>query len=654
MQPGITGATLCLAALLCAAALCGCDNNPNPAPLAKVRADGTPWRVRYAGLPEDPRSLDPQVSYDQLSRRILEPVQECLLEYHPFKTDPYEVVPCLLDEMPAHAANADGTVTYVCKLKRGIFFHDDPCFPGEKGRELTAADAVFAFKRIADPKVECPVVAALAEYLPGLGEAYAAAQKRGTFDYSQSIRGVEQLDSHTFSLRLAKPYPQIIYWLAMHVTAPVAREAVEYYDGKAHDGATRDLFKFHPVGTGPFRIAEWKRTQRFRLVRNDRYSTTRFPGGGWEPGRESFLRPLAGSALPLVDEVQMAIFREAIPVFLLTRQGYLDGMGVGKDAFGSMMTASRRLAPKYTERGMTLHKDTDASTFFLSFNMQDPLIGGNKKLRQALASAFDRQSYIDIFANGVPVVAEQLVPPGIYGHQRDFKNPFGFNMERARRLIAEAGYPNGRDPKTGQPLQITMDTTADSSDARQMAEYEQRQFEQLGIRVKIIENNFARMLEKEDHGDFQIASGTGWGADYPDPENFLFLFNSGNFPPSGKNISRYKNDEFDRLFAGMATMENSPERMEIVSRMNALLAGDVPVLLTFHRASFAVTQPWAPRVCSNPMLEGGIKYAMVDPAMRERKQREWNKPVRWPAFAALGLVLAGGIYGAIWNRRRNV
>ncbi len=647
-RPLLVAAAWCGVFLL--GSLSGCSNNPHPAPLQEKREDGSPWKVRYSALPEDPRSLDPQVSYDTVGRRILEPVVECLLEYHPFKTDPYELVPCLLKSLPKAEPREGGGMVYRCELKQGIFFHDDPCFPGGRGRELVAEDVQLAFLRIADPKVECPVLSTLQDYIEGLAEAYKQAKETGALDYSKPISGVKLTGRFTFEIHLKEPYPQLLYWLAMHFTSPVAREALEYYDGKTHDGVARDLFRFHPVATGPFRIAEWKRNTRIRLQRNPNYRTTSFPESGWGAEQEGLLRPLAGRALPLVDEACITIFRESIPIFLLFRQGYLDAMGVGKDAFSSLITPSRTLSEKYRERGVQLHRDTEPSTFFMCFNMEDPVLGPNKKLRQALSAAFNTREFLEVFFNGVPIVAEQLLPPGIAGHERDFRNPYGFNLEKAKALLAEAGYPGGRD-KSGKPLEITLDTNANSADERLMAEFEQRQFEQIGLKVRVVENPFARLLEKLDQGGFQIAAGSGWGADYPDPENFFFLYYSKNLPPAGKNNSRYKNPEFDRLFERMATMENCPEREEIARKMNAILSEDVPHLLTMHRSVFGLTHKWAPRVQSNPMLEGGIKYAVLEDAVREEARAGWNAKALWPLGLAGVLAAAAGVFARRISRR---
>ena len=618
--------------LLVAALMCGCDTDPNPVALRQHRPDGSPWLVRYTYQPDAPRSLDPQEAYDQMSRRVLEPVYDCLLEYDPFKTDPYELIPCMLDAMPLKEEHPEGKVTYLCRLKRGIVFHDDACFPGGKGREVVAADVRYSWQRIADPKTECPVLSSLWDYVEGLKEAYETARKNGSrFDYSAPFPGVEVVDSHTFKVHLLKNYPQIIYWMAMHFACPVAREAVEYYDGEKHtDGGRtvrRDRFKWHPVGTGPFRYVQElsDHDQNFRLARNERYTTTRFPSGGWPPARDAVCRPLAGLPLPIVDEVQIRVLREPIPAWLLTKQGYLDQFGVNKDSFSSVVTATNELSPELAARGMRLEKDVDVSTFFTSINMEDPLLAGNKKLRQALACSLDAATENEIFFNGVREVAQQILPPGMPGFRKDYRNPRGFDLEKARRLIAEAGFPDGIDPKTGRPLQLTMETSASASDERQLTEFEQKCYERLGVTVSVSENTFAKMIEKEDKGNFQLASGTGWGADYPDPENFMMLYYSRNTPPHGKNVSRYQSAEFDRMYEQMATMENSPERLEIVHKLVDLLNDDCPSILTNHKAFYSLVLPWAPRTHNNMMLEGGLKYQWVNPALREKLRAEWNR-----------------------------
>lgn len=639
--------------LLVLMAVAGCSNNPHPAPLRAARPDGTPWRVAYRALPDDPRTLDPQVSYDMLGHAVISLLYESPLQYHPFKTDPYELQPCLLAEMPRRVKHPDGTETYHFRLKSGIYFHDDPCFTatGGKGREVTADDLAYVFKRIADPKVECPVLSTLQEYVMGLGSAYEAARTSGRFDYAQPLKGIEVVDRYAFRLHLSKAYPQILYWLAMPFAAPVPREAVDYYDGKPHDGPVRPLFRFHPVGTGPFRVAEWRRNRLIRLARHERYAATVFPSEGWPHEAVARFGPMAGQALPFLDEIQFAIIREGSPRWLLFRQGYLDGAGVSKDVFSSVLTASQELTATYRARGVRLYRDAEPSTFYLVFNMEDPVVGPNRKLRQAISSAYDEDLDNDIFSNGTDLNAQQLLPPGVFGFQRDFHNPYKqHDLALARKRMAEAGFPEGRDAKTGQPLQLTLDVTADSPESRQHVEFQKGQIEQLGIRIKVVENNWAQQQEKVDVGHFQVVM-YGWHADYPDPENFFFLFHSPNKPPRGSNHARYSNPEFDRLFSRMSTMDNTPERLELIRRLNGMLVEDCPCVFLNHPVYFTLNQPWCPRVSSNSLLAGGLKYVNIDVKLREERRREWNRAPAWPLWAGAAIGIGLLAYGVYWNRR---
>ena len=348
------------------------------------------------------------------------------------KTDPYEIVPLLLQQMPERVSNADGTVTYLCRLQQGILYHDDPCFPNGRGREVVAADVQFAFQRLCDPALASPIFGTLAEYVAGMNEAAEAAKTKGRFDYDQmKVRGIELVDAHSFKIHLLKPYPQILYWLAMHFTTPVAREAVEYYDGKEHpDGpngksVVRPLFSFHPVGNGPFKIVEWVRGQRFRFIRNESYRTAVFPSDGWPPEREAVNRPLAGHSLPLVDEVQMTIFREILPIWLLGRQGYLDRVGVMKDAVNTAITASRELTPKYAARGMKLERALEVSTFFLVLNM-----AVRSDFAKQIARIFSSAALFGRFEQGAPT-AEREIDSRL---EELIGNQFGFKRIRMVRV----------------------------------------------------------------------------------------------------------------------------------------------------------------------------------------------------------------------------
>ncbi len=637
--------------------LAGCDNNPHPAPYHKTRPDGSPWAVRYMGLPADPKSFDPQFVYTTIDQQILEPVYDKLLEYDPRKTDPITLRAAMLEEMPKKEVQPDGTVSYLCRLKRDIHYHDDPCFErtGGKGREVVVADVHYALQRIADPKVESPFFAPLEQRIIGLHETREMGMKTGKFDYATPVSGFEQIDSHTFRLHLKGPYPQILYWLGMHTMSPVAREAVEYYDGQMHDGKLRPSFRFYAVGHGPFRMREYIPRRAIRYERFEGYHTDTFPTEGFPPERAEVCKKYAGKPLPLFDELFIMIVPELIPGFVLGRQGFLDSITATKDAFPSVVTPDRQLQPKYKARGMTLERIGFPSTFYYCFNMNDPVVGKNVKLRKALASACDMRAYVEIFYSGVAPVSNQLVPRGIYGYNPDYVDPNAFDLEKAKRLLAEAGYPGGRDAKTGEQLVITVNDAVEGTEMRQRAEYEQRMFERLGIKIKIAESTFARVIERLETGDFQLSSGSGWAADYPDPENFFMLFYSKNMPREGSNHCRYSRPEFDRAFEQMSTMDNGPERLALIEKMNAMLAEDCPVIWQFDKVTFLAAQPWAAWTHNSRMIEySNNKYHQVDPVLREKLRAEWNRQPIWPLFALGGLLIGGLGYAVRWNRRNHV
>jgi oligopeptide transport system substrate-binding protein len=639
------------AAISVALAMAACDNNPHPAPLREKDDDGSPWVVRYQAMRTDPRSFDPQYTYDQMSRKAIEAVYDTLLEYHPLKTDPYELIPCMLAEMPVRE---EGGLAYSFRMKEGIHFHDDPCFPDGKGREVVAEDVQFVFQRIADPEVLSPFLSVFEESIAGIAEANAAAKENGgKFDYQKHrVSGIEVLDRYRFRLRMKKDYPQILYWLAFQCTAPTAREAVAYYDGREHDGVRREDFrKFASVGTGPFRIVQYTPRSHVRLERVKGYKTSVFPSDGAPPEKAEWLKQFAGKSLPFIDEIQMSVIGENIPRFVLFRQGYLDGISVDKDAYNAMVSPMRTVSAEYAARDTVLEPDFELSTFWLAFNMDDPVVGKNKKLRQAIAHSFDSARYSEIFYSGVAPVATQLLPPGIFGYEKGRPARYPFDLEKSRRLLAEAGYPGGRDP-SGKQLEITLASPTDSSEYRQRAEFLQMAVEKLGIKVPVNGVTFARMQDIEDRGDFQFVE-AGWGADYPDPENYFMLLYSKNIPPVGKNYYRYRNPEFDDIFERMTVTPNGPERLALIRKLNEIVDEDIPLATTFNKAFYGAVQPWAKRTHNNLMLEteGGVKYLQTDVAERARRQREWNRPVLWPAYG-LGVLAIAAIAAFIRALRR--
>jgi ABC-type oligopeptide transport system substrate-binding subunit len=304
------------------------------------------------------------------------------------------------------------------------------------------------------------------------------------------------------------------------------------------------------------------------------------------------------------------------------------------------------------DKAITLSTSVAATIYYFGFNMKDPVVGGAseraRKLRQAISIAVDMEEYLAIFANGRGVVAHSPLPPGIFGRR---EGEGGINpvthawkggeamrrpIEDARRLLAEAGYPGGRDAKTGQPLVLYFDTTSRGPGDKARTDWWRRQFEKLAIQLEVRETDWNRFQEKIRKGTQQVY-GLGWNADYPDPENFLFLLHGpqARADGAGANSSNYASPEFDRLFERMKNMPDTPERQKIIDRMVDIAQRDAPWIFGFHPKDYSLRHGWLHNAKPNDMAGNTLQYLRLDVAQRSARRAEWNRPVLWP----LGLIL---------------
>ena len=665
-----SGARFFAAAGWLAAALAygGCSNNPYPG------ADGE-LKIRYSALPGPPKTLDPAVSYSALEHKITANVWETLVEYHYLKR-PYELMPGQAQQVPEPEVLPDGRVRYRFDLRDGMQFQSDPAFAhfmeGRDTREVEAADVAFELMRLADPAVTSPISATLGakiEDFSAFGERLMALREdeEGFLELrideqylrAQGIAGVRADGRLGLEITLVEPYPQILYWFAMPFTSPVPWEAVAYYDGE--DG--RDFFRDHPVGAGPFRIASYEKEFRIVLERNPnwygiQHPEWRAPGGTYPsegaPGdREAGLLDPAyvGKPLPFLDRIEYRIEKETIPTFNKFLQGYYDASGVIRESFDKMIDEGR-LSGEMAERGMKLEKAVDPDIMYLGFNMNDPVVGApagerGRKLRQAMSLAIDTVEFARIFANGRGVPAQSPLPPGIFGYEADYVNPFRQpDLDRARVLLAQAGYPEGIDPETDKPLHLSFDLGDTSTRTRITYKFFTDAWSRLGLDVELAATNYNQFREKVKQGAYQIFT-WGWIADYPDPENFYFLL-SGPMAQSksgGPNTANFVDPHFDELFAAMKDRENDPQRLELIRQMRGIVERESPWIELYHRESYALYHAWMRNVKPAGLSYPAAKYQDIDASERSELRLAWNDPVVWPAYAlavtAVVLVVPG-------------
>ena len=543
------------------ALLPGCGESPEAA------ADGIPTlRLTTTRL----RGFDPANAADESSIRATGLVYEGLLQYA-YWDRPYRVEPLLAAAMPA--VSEDGKIWRI-PLRKGIYFSDDPCFAasGGKGRELVAQDVVYSILRIADTKVGSGGYWTFRGKIAGLDEFREASRAETPTDYGRAVEGLRAAGPYDLEIRLTEPYPQLPWVLAMPYAFVVPREAVEFYGRE---------FVNHPVGTGPYVLASARQNYRYEYRANPKWAET----GRVETMPAAAPTPDAGKPLPLTPRIVSSVVGDPSTAWLMFMAGKLDLTDVSRDQWDSIITPDKELRPELAAQGIELSKSPQMSVAYVAFNMDDPVVGPNRKLRQALSCAFDFQAWLE-FQNGRVVKPNGPIPPGVAG-PTETPPPYDFDLERAKRLLAAAGYPDGKDPATGRRLKLTLEIgSADNPEARQSAELLANFMERIGVVLEPSYNNWPAFLQKIERRQAQMFSVT-WLGDYPDAQNFLQLFASENASP-GPNRSNYRSAEFDRLYRQMIALPESPEREALCREATAVVMEDCPWILTAHPMAFSV------------------------------------------------------------------
>ena len=582
---------------------------------------------------------------------------------------------------PAFALNDDGTPRYA-DLDRDALRAIETIadFQQTGTRELIADDFLYEIKRLAHPRLHSPVFGMMAAHIVGLkelGEVLQAEAKKlpagAWIDLDRfALKGVTVVDRYTLRITLIGKYPQFVYWLAMPFFAPVPREVDRFYaqPGMADKNLTLD---WYPVGTGPYMLTENNPNSRMVLERNPNFHGETYPCAG-EPGdRQAGLLADCGKPLPLIDKVVFSREKESIPYWNKFLQGYYDASGIASDSFDQAVRfgvgGDVALTDEMQAKGIRLLTSVRASNFYLGFNMLDPVVGGmtpaDRKLRQALSIAVDQEEFISIFMNGRGIAAMNPLPPGIFGHLDGEAgiNPVVYDwvdgqarrkpVEVARKLLAEAGWPNGRHQKTGEPLVLYLDTTSGGMGDKSRLDWFSRQFAKLGIQLVVRSTDFNRFQEKIRKGAVQLYF-LGWNADYPDPENFFFLLlgSEGKVAKMGENASNYANAEFDRLFAQMKDLDNGPQRQALIDQMNRIVQHDAPWIFCFYPKSYTLAHSWLHNRKPTDVGHNGLKYQRIDAAERERRRAEWNEPVLWPLAFVVVALAALAVPALLGYRRR--
>ncbi len=569
-------------------------------------------------------------------------------------------------------------------------------FPKTGTRELTAEDYVYEIKRLAHPRVVSPIYGHMTDYIVGLKELgdllkrdnnalMAGHQKtHGASDRGYpwidlrgyDLSGVKAVDRYTYRVRIKGKYPQFVFWLAMPFFGPIPWEADRFYSQRGMNDGRNLTLDWYPVGTGAYMLAENDPNSRMVLQANPNFRGELYPSEG-EPGdAKAGLLADAGKRVPFVERIVFTREKESVPLWNKFLQGYFDSAGIGSDNFDQAVRVNvegdAALTSEMERRGIRLRTSVAPTTFYLAFNFNDAVVGGKgddrmreraRKLRQAVSIAIDWEEFISIFANGRGIAGMGPLPPGIFGYREDAQgyNPVVYDwvdgkpkrkpIEAARKLLAEAGYPDGREAKTGQPLVLYLDTTERGPDDAARLNWYRRQFAKIDVQLEVRSTDWNRFQEKVRSGNTQMFF-LGWNADYPDPENFMFLLYGPNGSQDGENKARYASPAFDRLFDQMKNMESGPRRQAIIDQMVKIARDDAPWVWGFHPKDYVLSHAWVKNSKPNKMARNSPKYIRIEPELRERWREEWNRPVVWPLGAILTVLLLGSAPAYISYRRR--
>ena len=552
-------------------------------------AQGEAKRVLRYAFPIAETGFDTVQLSDLYSRTVTANIFDGLYRYdhlaRPFKIKPNTAV-----GMPE--VSPDFRV-WTVKIQPGIYFADDPAFNGKK-RELVAEDYVYAMKRFFDPRWKAPNFAGLNE-LKIVGMAAlrdAALKEKKPFDYDSDVEGLRALDRHTIQFKLGQPEPRFLHTLTSgDLFGAVAREVVEKYG---------DDMMAHPVGTGPFRLVEWRRNSKIVLERNPNYRELTYdaePNADDAEGQALAAR-FKGRRLPMIDRVEISIIEEQQPrwlSFLNRQQDFMERLAA---EFVPIAVPNGKLAPNLAKQNMQVFRSLGSDVTFTVYNMDNPVIGGyapdKVALRRALNLAFDTDKEIRLARKGQAIPAQSALMPNTFGYDPGFKSENSeYSLAKARALLDMYGYVDKdgdgwRDLPDGAPLLIEFATQPDQQ-SRQLDELVRKDLANLGVKTAFKPAKWPENLKNARAGKLMVWRVANSAAS-PDGGGTFSRGYSGHV--GGQNLSRFKSAEYDRIYDEMGVMPDGPERLDLFTQAKKILVAYAPYKNGVHRIHTDLAWPW--------------------------------------------------------------
>lgn len=488
-------------------------------------------------------NLDPVMCSNYATGWPLQQMMEGLLEY----SQAMNLEPCLAS---SYTVSDDGLI-YTFTLRKNVFFHDNPCFPEGKGREVKASDFKFCFERLCDPRTKTRGAWLFRDKVKGALEYINSIKEK--YNNVSEITGIQAANDSTLVITLNKPFAPFLSILTMQYAFVYPKEAVEYY---------KDSFGYNPVGTGPFKFVKWEVDRELEMTKNPNY---------WSLNK-------AGKPLVYLDGIKVSFIKSSETAFLDFQQGKFDYYDPSPEVLSQITDEEGKLKPEYD---FDLVKQPWLNTVYLGVQLDKNVPGGkqniltdNKKLRQAINYAIDREKIIRYVLKfrGIPGV-NGPIPPGMPGYNKDLKG-YSFDKDKAKQLLSEAGYPDGKG--------LTLKLTVSNDDTQKLiGESVQAQLKDLGIDAQLDFMQASTMRSSQVGGELAFWRGN-WGADYFDPENFMALFYSKNHTPNGPNYTHYTNQKADSLYELAMKLTDFNTRAKIYNEMEQVVLDDSPLIILYY------------------------------------------------------------------------
>jgi ABC-type transport system substrate-binding protein len=554
---------------------------------AAAKAGGDLKVLRYA-FPVAETGFDPARIVDLYSRIVTAHIFESLYTYDHLAR-PAKIRPLIAEGMPEHSPDYR---TWTVRIRRGIYFAADPAFNGTR-REVTAADFVYAYKRVVDPANKSPIVAGVLDtkYLGLAALREKALKERQPFDYDTQIEGIRALDRYTIQFRIEEPRPRFIENLAANdLFGAVAREVVEKYG---------DEIPAHPVGTGPFRLKQWRRSSLIVLERNPDYREVLYEA---EPAPDdaegqAILRRFKGRRVPMIDRVEISIIEEVQPRWLAFLNRQIDFVNVPAE-FVNLAMPNGKVAPSLAKQGIRGYRALNSDSAFHYYNMDDPVVGGytpeRVALRRAISLGIDVDKLIATLYRGQALRAQSVVVPHTTGFDSRFKSENGdFDPARANALLDMYGYVDRdadgwRELPDGRPMILEYATTPDQL-GRTRDELMRKDMERLRIRVTFKSAKWPEQLKAARAGKLQMWSISSSAAGVDGQGALARLYG----PQAGsQNLAFFRNKDFDAIYERMQLIEDGPEREALFRQAKLIATAYMPYKVWVHRFTNDVVQPW--------------------------------------------------------------